>query len=148
MGVRPTSYGTVADIEALERRYTDEGSFTTSTKPTLAQVEGWIDLVSATLNTLLAQAGFSIPVRQADARLALSQFVIAEVADLVEASYGSGRFFSEEAQELGSPLSIITKEGAQFVGEHAQGLEDLGATRNRDLATAWMGAKPISSEVA
>lgn len=146
MGVKPTSYGTVAGVEALERRYTDEGSFTNSTKPTLAQVEGWIDLVSASLNVLLAQHGFDVPVRQADARLALGQFVLAEVSDLVEASYGSGRFFSEEAQELGSPIAIIQKEAAAFLSEHAQGLEDLGATRHRDLCAAWMGAKPISSE--
>ena len=60
MGIGANSYGTVANVAALTRRYTTAGSYGATTNPTETTVEGWIDQVSATLNVVLAAAGFSI----------------------------------------------------------------------------------------
>ena len=133
MSIGDNSYSAVAEIEALVPMYTASGSFSASTRPTAAQVETLIDQVSGLLNALLAEAGFSIPVSQADAKLALDLFVAEEVADLCEAVNRSGRFYMGE-KELRSRgrFRVIMADAKAFIEEHAEGLEQLGATRERD----------------
>lgn len=148
MAIGTNSYGSIAAIQGLVKKYTTEGSFDGSSHPTLTQVEGYVDRVSGILNVMLAQQGFTIPVSQASAKLALDEFVDEEAASLCEAANSSGRFFGEESRALG-PWTMITEDAEAFVMRHAQGLEDLGAARSRHLATAWMGDKPIAiAEVA
>lgn len=133
MTVGANSYGTAAGVAAFTNRWTASGSYTTSTRPTLAQVEAWIDQVSATLNVALAGAGFSIPVTNADAKLSLIAVVEAAVADLCHAANSSGRFFTDRALERGvSPIRTIRQEMSMWVEEQADGLEMLGATRTRN----------------
>jgi len=132
MGIGANSYGSVAEVEALVKRFTASGSFTTGTHPTLAQVEGFIDKVSGLVNVLLTEMGFSIPISQADAKLALDLFVVEEVAALCEAANSSGRFFSEKARETGA-FQHIQKDTEAFIEAHAVGFERLGATRGRSV---------------
>lgn len=130
MAVGANSYGTVAAVAALVRRYTSNGSFTTTTNPALATVEGWIDTVSATLNVALAGAGFTIPVTQDDAKAALASIVVEAVADLCHAANSAGRFYTERALERGvSPMKVIRQEMMQWVEDQAAGLVALGAAR-------------------
>lgn len=144
MGIRPSSYGSVAEVEALVKKYTTEGSFDTVSHPTLAQVEVFIDKVSAIANTFLAEQGFTIPVSQVSAKLALDEFVDQIAAALCEEANSAGRFYTETLADQGT-FNVIREDAEAFIIQHAQGLEDLGAERTRDLATAWMGAKPIST---
>ena len=130
MSTGANSYGTAADVAALTPRFTATGSYSTSTKPTLAQVEGWIDQVSATLNILLAEERFSVPVTQADCVLSLKSFVCTQVADLANYANSAGRFFQNQQFQTG-PWQAIQKEAAEFIGKHAAGFENLGATRTR-----------------
>ena len=132
MAIGANSYGSVAEVEALVKRYTASGTFTTGTHPTLAQVEGFIDNVSGVLNVLLAEQGFSIPISQADAKLALDLFVVEEAAALCEAANSSGRFFTDEARAAGT-FKMIQKDAEEFISSHAEGLEQLGADRTRHL---------------
>lgn len=128
MAVGANSYGAVSDIEALTPRFTNNGAYDTSTRPLLAQVERWIDRVSSALNILLAEAGFQIPVTQADCALTLALFVSTQVADLCNYANSAGRFFQNQNYTTG-PWQAIQKEAADFIGEHASGFEKLGATR-------------------
>lgn len=150
MAIGANSYGDVAGVEALARKYTSptSGTFGSSTKPTATQVEGFIDDVSGLVNVMLAEQGYDIPVVNADGALALDGFVNQIAAALCEAANSSGRFFSEETAEE-STFNLIRKEAEVFIVQHAQGFEDLGAARTRRRITAWLGDKPIAiAEVA
>lgn len=124
------SYGTAAQVAALTRRLTNNGAYDTTTNPTLATVESWIDQVSATLNVALAGAGFAVPVSQADAVSALSAVVTEAVADLALAANSAGRFFTDRALERGvAPMKVIRHEMSAWVEDQAAGLVGLGAVR-------------------
>ena len=128
MSIATNSYGTVEDVAALTPRFTKTGMYDGSTRPSLAQVENWINQVSATLNILLAEQSFAIPVTQADCVLALRNFVTTQVADLCNYANSAGRFFQNQQFSTG-PWQAIQKEAADFIAAHAEGFEKLGATR-------------------
>ncbi|HEY4692537.1 MAG TPA: hypothetical protein VIH16_03815 [Bellilinea sp.] len=135
MAVDPNSYGTPTEVAALTRRYTTNGTYDITTNPTLETVEGWIDSVSATLNVLLAEVGFAVPVTQATAKKALAGIVVEAVADLCHAANSAGRFFTDRMLERGkSPMQIIRVEMADWVQEHAAGLEAVGVARGGGAA--------------
>ncbi len=78
MSILDTSYGSIEEVAALVKRYTSSGVFVaaadaSATRPTLEDVERFIDRISGLINTDLAQAGFNIPVTQPMAKAALSQ---------------------------------------------------------------------------
>ncbi len=129
MSVGANSYGQASDVAALTPRFASAGSYSASTRPTLAQVEAWIDQVSAVLNVLLAEQNFKIPATQADVVLLLKQFVVTQVADLANYANSAGRFFSDKNLTTG-PWQAIQKEAADFIAKHAEGLQNLGATRS------------------
>ncbi len=128
MAVGAKSYSAAADVAALTGKFTASGAFTASTNPTLTTVEKWIDRVSGILNVLLAEQGFVIPVTQADVKLVLEQYVVTQVADLVNYANSAGRFFQDKNLKTG-PWQAIQKEAAEFIAEHAEGLQKLGASR-------------------
>lgn len=87
MALADNSYGSVAEVEALTRVYmAGELGFNGETHPTLTEVEKFIDRCSGVLNLALANAGFTIPVVQADAALACDNWVVTMAAEYVEVS--------------------------------------------------------------
>jgi hypothetical protein len=135
MTVGTNSYGTAADVAAMTARYTSSGAFVDgTTRPTLTQVETWIDNASATLNVMLAKAGFSIPIIQTSAKAACAQIVVETVAELVHYANSAGRFYTERALERGvAPMRVLRQEMADWVESMAPGLEALGATRTQSF---------------
>lgn len=129
MAIGAHSYGSVAEVAALVPKYTSSGSFGVGTRPTEAQVEKFIDRVSGIVNVLLAEQGFSIPVSQADAKLALDELVVEAVIDLCHAANSAGRFFTDRSLRGQSPLKVLRRELDEWIEDHAAGLENLGATR-------------------
>ena len=134
MALGANSYGSVAEVAALVKVYTASGSFSAAIHPTSTQVEGFIDRISAILNALLAEQGFSIPITQADCKLVLDHFVIEEVADLCEAANRSGRFYSSDDTLRGrGRFRVILSDAKAFIEVHSEGFEALGATRSKTL---------------
>ncbi len=133
MALGANSYGDIDEIAALVPRRGSIGSgFTTNTRPTLLQLESIVDQVNAVVNAILAQAGFSIPVTNADAVLMLDLFVNQEAAAIVEGINGSGRFGPTAKKASGGRFAMITTDVKEFIMEQAVGLERLGATRTYD----------------
>ena len=62
MAVGANSYGTVARVQSRVGDLVDSQAFTTTTKPTLAQVEELIDDVASLMNAELRAAGYTVPV--------------------------------------------------------------------------------------
>ncbi len=134
------SYGTLDGVAALAPRNANRGgAFDDTTRPTGAQVAAFIDQVSSIVNTMLAQHGFTTPVTDADVLPALRLFVNQEVAAMVEGVNGSGRFGPTiEGRRAGgrkSRFQIILDDVATFIAEFKIGLEQMGATRRRNLAS-------------
>ncbi len=132
MALGSNSYGDTDEIAALIPRRASSGSFDETTRPTLAQLESIVNQVSAVVNAVLSQAGFSIPISQADAKLILDLFVNQEAAAIVEGINGSGRFGPTAKKSVGGRFAIITSDIKDFILEQAVGLERLGATRTYD----------------
>ncbi len=130
MSVSARSYGTAAMVAALAPRYANSGSFDTTTRPTLTQVEVWIDQMSAFVNTLLAEAGFTIPITQVDVVNMLAGLVCSAVSDRCEYANRTGRFWTETAVDRGISIEkVLRAEISDWIGAHAKGIENLGAAR-------------------
>lgn len=133
MALLTNSYGDTGEVASLVPRYASAGgAFDLTTRPTISQVESFCDQVSALLNALLAQHGFSIPVTNSDAVLMLDLFVNQEVASIVEGVNGIGRFGPTAKNASGSRFTMIMSDVMDFVKSNAIGLERLGATRTYD----------------
>lgn len=135
MAIGTNSYGTIAGVASLTPRYLDKDSntFDGDTRPTLIQVESFIDQVSGMLNSYLSQEGFSIPVSQEDVKLALDLFVNQEVASIVEGVNGHGRFGPSQRSPGGIRFSAVMKDAKEFIESQAEGFEILGASRSKSL---------------
>lgn len=135
MAIGANSYGSVAEVAALTRRYANSsGAYDTTTKPTMAQVEKFLDRMSAALNTLLAKEGFAIPISQDDAKLLCDEIVVECAVELCNIANSTGRFFTDKALSAGkSPLNTLLSEMAAWLEANAAGLEALGADRSRSL---------------
>jgi len=122
------SYGSVAEVQAMVRHYTMGGLFTTETRPSLSQVETFIDRASALLNAVLARYGFTVPISQADAKLVCDDFTVMEVADRCEAANRTGRLMDRSLRGR-SRFDIWMEDAVGFVEANATSLENLGAAR-------------------
>jgi hypothetical protein len=134
MALLTNSYGDTDEVAALTpRNASTAGTFDLTTRPPLTEVESLCDQVSALLNSILAQNGFSIPVTDTDAVLMLDYFVNEEVAAIVEGINGSGRF-GPTAKRGGSRgrFALVVEDVQNFIEGNAIGLERLGATRTYD----------------
>jgi hypothetical protein len=136
MTISVRSYGTTGGVSALTPRYaTSGGVFDGTTRPTITIVEAQIDQISGLANSILSQAGFKIPVSQADCKLALDIFVNEEVAAIVEGINGSGRFGPTTKEPGRSRFQLIMDDLKSFIEANAQGFENLGAERSGESLT-------------
>ena len=125
------SYGSAVGVAALTPLWTDAGAFTASTNPTLAQVNVWIGEISNTLDIVLADEGFVVPITVASAVSSLDLLVNGWVKDLVEHSRKAGRFYSKKTLDEGlSPMLVIDKEIHEWVARKSFGLRNLGVPMN------------------
>jgi hypothetical protein len=75
VAISANSYGSLAGVAAYTAHAANEsGTFDSSTTPTAAQVEAFLDRRSALLNGWLTQAGYSIPATNATAVLILTMY--------------------------------------------------------------------------
>ncbi len=140
MSVLDTSYGSIEEVAALVPRYTNtDGNWIAkaesgATRPTLEDVERYVDRVSGLINTYLAQEGFNVPVSEPIAKAALDDLAITFSVELCHVSNSAGRFFTDRQLRKFSPLQVIRDEIAMWITSHAAGLENLGAARGTSLA--------------
>lgn len=142
MAIGAHSYGSAAAVLAFTRHLLDgQSTFNSTTRPTLTEVEAFIDRASATLNLALTGVGLATPVTQPDARLACDEWVIARVVGLVELTrqaqgwsgeagdrasgfiglHGPARAFAQANalafKRLGCAVADATAQGLAFTGE-------------------------------
>lgn len=116
MAISASSYGTTAGVASLTKQYTNgAGDFDDGTKPSVTMVEGWINEVSAIINVVMANNGLSVPVTDTNKVLMLDFFVQSEVAALVYAHHGQGRFGPTTKNPSGTRYGLIHKDAIAFV---------------------------------
>ena len=116
MAISDDSYGTTAGVAKLTRNYANGADdFDDGTKPAIGLVEGWIDEVSAIINTVLANNGVSTPVTDATKKLMLDFFVQSEVAALVQGYHNQGRFGPTAKNPQSGRFGLIHKDAVAFV---------------------------------
>lgn len=151
MTVGANSYGTADGVAVRCGQYVDgiTGLFTTTTHPTKAQVEAFINQVSGSMNIALSKAGFTIPVTQADALMAITGVIEEYSADLVLATGNQGRFYQEPFQRTGmNRMAFISKEINEWVIAAADGLEAMGVPRDTEGGASSLQAGVISLDFA
>jgi hypothetical protein len=131
MAVDEHSYGSIDEVAALTRVYLGgESTYNSTTRPTLDEVEAMVDRASGVLNVALANAGFGIPVAQADAKKACAEWVVGKVATLIElaqpAQPRDGR-----PNRRASAFNALHAEAADWVAEYAVGFANLGVSRTQ-----------------
>lgn len=134
MSLDPNSYGNVAAVEALTRRYAGNGGYSPATRPALMDVENFIDRLSARLNGYLAEAGFTIPIAPSQARLIMDDFVITTAVDYCHWANSAGRFTDSKTLKGRSFTQLIDGEAMEYISEHSKALQALGANRPESLA--------------
>ena len=109
------TYATVADVELYASGTGDSGTYTSDTRPTYAQVEGFLARGYARINTMLAAAGYGTPV-------ASTATVYQDIVDL-EALFAAARV---ELTRLSSRYSAEERtRGGVLMQEFKEGLKEL-----------------------
>lgn len=136
MTLATNSYGSLTGVASRAPRWANGGTFDATTSPTLAQVEGFIDEVSALVNIHLQELNFDIPIDQADVVLLMNMFVNDEVASIVLGLHGSGRFAPKSGKSAGkgeSRFVRILNDLKEFLETHQYGLSKLGVDGGSSL---------------
>lgn len=146
MALRPDSYGTVADVQALTRHLLDgAATFSGMTRPTLSEVEGMINRWSAMLNVALRAAGVGLPLVDDVAQLAAAQWVIRQAAAEVELTQRGTGYSDDERSRTGGLRLVDARDiaaqiaGALRAGDTANGRASAGLT--------YTGLLPVAERV-
>ena len=102
MTLRADSYGSVEAVRALTRHLLDgAATFSATTRPTLAEVEGMIDRWSTVLNVDLINREVTVPVAaDSPARLVCDQWVIRQAAAEVELTQRGTGWNADEGSRI------------------------------------------------
>jgi len=128
--------GTTEKVAELTPRYADSNTldFTHATTPSLSAVENMLNRLSAMTNSHLAVLGFSVPLAQADAVLAVEQIVIELAAQMVEGVRGSGRYApGNKAIATRGLIASVNEDLQAYLESIAVGLEEMGEARTGSL---------------
>ena len=127
MTLRADSYGSVAEVLTYSRYIRDgQSTFNSTTRPTLTEVEKFIDRASSVLNLALAKHGFTVPVSNSTAKLTLDDWVVAKAAEMIELTQ-PGASFSDKPNDRANMFRRMSGQAENFVTDNARGFKFLGA---------------------
>lgn len=127
MALESWSYSSINEVRALTRRVLDgSGTFDATSRPTLSEVENFINYASAQLNAALAAAGFTVPVTQATVLYELDAWVTAKAAMYVELTQ-PGAGYSDEEGSRTAVFNNLAQMAAEYVKANMTGWQELGA---------------------
>ena len=140
MAISANSYGSVAGVAALAHRWTDKtGTFSITTKPTLAQVEAWIDQVSSAINLAMAQCRYTtLPITITVIVDDFSLYTNQIVAEMVEGRNDLGRLgpkaLTAARGGMNTMWPIVAGEVAEYIKNNCNAFEYLGLERDTIIA--------------
>ena len=126
MAIRADSYSSVNEVRAYVRHMLDgENTFDESTRPTLTDVEKFIDRASAALNVALNTVGLTTPVTNSTAKLLLDDWVTDRAAAFVELTH-RGAGFNDGENSRQQVFLNLAGNAAEFVQANRLGMVRLG----------------------
>lgn len=136
-------YGTANGVAAHAGTWTRGGTFynasnsplVAATKPTLAQVNSWLEQISDMFDVALANEGFVVPVTATKSANMITLEVERIVADLCDRANGMGRLTADRVLHIGY-MKVIGNEIRAWVLERATGLENDGVPRTQAQSEA------------
>lgn len=127
MALDANAYGSVAGVAAYVRRLANASStFDGTTRPTLTEVEEFLNQSSDTLNGWLASSGYVIPVSQGDAFNVLSRYANLGAAGLAELSQRAGGYDANDENRRENKFLDMFEKAEAYIASGA--LAALGAT--------------------
>ena len=141
MAIRSDSYGSVAEVVAFTPHLLDGATtYSETTRPTLTQVEKFIDRASGYLNTALRNAGITTPVTNSTGKLMLDDWVVMRATEYVELTQ-RGTGYSDQEGSRTAAFHNMYASACDFADEIALGLKELGVTvdRNKSAGLAFTG---------
>lgn len=149
MAIRNDSYGSVAGVMALTRHLLDgAATFSNVTRPTLTEVESFIDRWSAVLNTALLAAGVGLPVVHEVARLAADQFVIRQAAAEVELTHRGAGWGDAENDRPRALMMSDAKQTAAQIAAALRAIDDASVPGAASDGLSYTGLTPRSQRTA
>lgn len=136
------AYGSASGVAAHAKTWTRGGSFydaavgppaVAPTKPTLTEVETWLEQVSNLFDRALSNEGFAVPVTATKSVSLITLEVERIVADLCDRANGTGRLVQDRVLHIGY-MKVIGAEVRAWVQEGITGFENDGVPRT--LASA------------
>ncbi len=135
------SYGSAAGVAAYVPQFANaSGRFDNVTVPRLEQVDEWRGHVSAMLDVAMATAGLPAPSVVAAVVTMLDGFVNANVAGLVRAVNGQGRY-AERPVTVDELLLTIGDAADVWVKRHAAGIGQLSGMTDDDAIGGGAGSR-------
>ena len=134
------AYGTPAGVAAHAKTWTRGGSFydaadaegetpaVAPTKPTLTEVNTWLEQVSNLFDRALSNEGFVVPVTADKSESLITLEVERIVADLCDRVNGIGRLVQDRVLHVGY-MKVIGAEVRAWVREGITGFENDGVPR-------------------
>lgn len=124
MALRPDSYGSVDEVRALTRHLLDgHANYDDATRPTIGDVETFLNRASGVLNAALASQGFAIPITNTTAKLSCAEWVVTQSARAAELTQRGTGYSETEGSRL---AGFSQKSAMAWVKEMAPALQGLG----------------------
>ena len=136
MTIRSDSFSSTSEVLAFTRHLLNgQASFNSTTRPSLTEVEKFIDRASGVLNNALLAAGFapSSVIANSTAKLACDDWVTMRGADYVELTQ-RGTGYSEDDGSRIKAFRSLYSDAAQFVKMIRPGLVEGGITQSAKLS--------------
>lgn len=135
MAIRSDSFSSVAEVTAFTRHLLDgNNTFNSTTRPTVTELEKFIDRASGLLNVALSSAGFS-PASvyvNSTAKLACDDWVTNKAARYVELTQRGTGYSESEGGRL--PAFEILGGADEFVKQNKLGFIQLGVSQSAKLS--------------
>ena|SRR5690242_16305561 len=131
MTLRADSFSSAAEVTAFTRHLLDgQSAFNSTTRPTVTELEKFIDRASGVLNLALAQGGFTPAnvIANSTAKLAGDDWVTCRAAEYVEITQ-RGVGYSDAEGSRTSYFRNLTKSAEQFVSMNSLGFVRLGVNQ-------------------
>ena len=133
MTIRTDSFSSTTEVTAYTRHLLDgQSAFNSTTRPTVTELEKFIDRASSHINIALASEGFtpSAVYANSTAKLACDDWVTERAAKYVEMTQ-RGTGYNEEED---SRLQSMKKDAYDFICDMALGFKRLGISQTYKLS--------------
>jgi len=132
------AYGTSAGVAAHAKTWTRGGAFydasasplVAATKPTLTEINTWLEQISNLFDRAISNEGFVVPVVAVKSVSLITLEVERIVADLCDRANGMGRLVQDRVLHIGY-MRVLANEVKTWVQEGAYGFENDGVSRTQ-----------------